>query len=198
MEQPVERLPSVVQVASGRFTLRRYVAADAEPLGRAIAASLEHLRAFMPWAAHEPLPIRARLDLFDQWDREWAAGESAVYGMFAGVDVVGGTGLHRRRTGRPDIVEIGYWVHADHVRRGIASEAAAALTDAAFGLAATTAVEIMHLPDNVASRGVPAKLGFRSLGDEFVREQTFAVWRVTRADWSAAGGAQTVGRSTRS
>ena len=197
MEQPIERLPSVVGVASGRFTLRRYAAADAEPLGRAINASIEHLRTFMPWAAHEPLPIPARLELFAQWDREWQAGESAVYGMFAGDDIVGGAGLHRRRAGRPDVVEIGYWVHVDHDRRRVAGEAAAALTDAAFQLAATTAVEIMHLPDNVASRGVPAKLGYRDLGEACVREQTFAVWQVTRADWSA-GGAQTVGSSTRS
>lgn len=176
-------LPSAVAVASGRFTLRRYVAADAEALNRAVADSVDHLLPWMPWAADEPMTVAARLELFATWDRQWRAGESAVYGMFKGAEVIGGTGLHRRREGRPDIVEIGYWVHVDHVRRGIATEAAAALTDAAFGLTGTTAVEIMHLPDNVASRGVPARLGYTYLGDEFVREQTFSVWRVTRSHW---------------
>jgi hypothetical protein len=35
---------------------------------------------------------------------------------------------------------------------------------------------------------VPARLGYRYLGDEFVRDQTFSVWRVTRADWTAGAG----------
>jgi ribosomal-protein-serine acetyltransferase len=179
----VEPLPSAVPVTSHRFTLRRYVTADAEALNRAVAASVEHLLPWMPWAADEPLTVAARLELFATWDRQWEAGESAVYGMFVGAEVIGGTGLHRRREGRPDVIEIGYWVHVDHIRRGIATEAAAALTDAAFGLAGTTIVEIMHLPDNIASGRVPARLGFRHIGDEFVREQTFSVWRVTRPDW---------------
>jgi ribosomal-protein-serine acetyltransferase len=184
----VEPLPSAVAVASGRFALRRYVTADVVALNRAVADSVDHLLPWMPWAADEPLTVAARLELFANWDREWRAGQSAVYGMFVGETVIGGTGLHRRRAGRPDVIEIGYWVHVDHVRRGIATEAAAALTDAAFELAGTTEVEIMHLPDNVASRGVPARLGYRYLGDEFVRDQTFSVWRVTRADWTAGAG----------
>lgn len=179
----LEPLPSAVAVASGRFTLRRYVAADAEALNRAVADSVGHLLPWMPWAAHEPLTVAERRELFATWDREWRAGESAVYGMFMDAEVVGGTGLHRRREGRPDIVEIGYWVHVDHIRQGIATEAADALTMAAFELAGTTAVEIMHRPDNVASRRVPARLGYRYVGDEFVREQTFSVWRTTRPDW---------------
>src|SRR5687768_2598905 len=138
----VERLPSAVVVASGRFTLRRYVAADVNALNRSVAESVDHLRPWMPWAADEPLTVQARLELFATWDREWRDGESAVYGMFAGDGVIGGTGLHRRRAGRPDVIEIGYWVHVDHIRKGIATEAAGALTDAAFGLASTTAVEI--------------------------------------------------------
>jgi ribosomal-protein-serine acetyltransferase len=182
-EIAVDPLPGAVTVASGRFALRRYVAADVEALNRAVADSVEHLRPWMPWAADEPITVAARLELFATWDRQWDAAESAVYGMFVGNEVIGGTGLHRRREGRPDVIEIGYWVHVDHTRRGIATEAAAALTDAAFGLAGTTAVEILHLPDNIASRGVPARLGYQYLGDEFVREQTFSVWRVTRADW---------------
>lgn len=166
---------------SGRFVLRRYVADDVGPLGQAISESVGHLRTFMPWAQHEPLAPAARLALFAQWDREWAAGESAVYGMFVGdQQVIGGCGLHRRRPGQPGVVEIGYWVHVDHVRQGIATEAAAALTDAAFTLPDTTAVEIWHEPANVASEGVPRKLGLAEIGQEVREQRTFSVWRVAR------------------
>lgn len=182
-----ELLPGVVRPPSGRFVLRRYTAADAEALGRAVAASLDHLRAFMPWVADEPLSIAARRQIIATWDREWAEGRSAVLGMFRGDEVIGSSGLHRRRDGRPDVVEIGYWVHVDHTRQGLAAEAARALTDAALALAGITAVEIVHDPANVASGGVPAKLGYRYTGEEQLRGHTFCVWRTTRDEWLTDG-----------
>lgn len=187
MDTDVEPLPSEVRVPSGTFHLRRYVAADVEPLGRAVAASVDHLRPFMPWAADEPLPPERRLELFAAWDAEHAAGRSAIFGMFADGAVLGGCGLHRRREGRPDIVEIGYWVHVDHTRQGVASAAASALTDAAFAIATTNVVEILHEPGNLASRGVPAKLGFTDHGESIVRGLLFRVWRVDRAAWGLSG-----------
>lgn len=173
-----ERLPSEVHVPSERFVLRRYVVGDIEPLGQAIRASIDHLRRFMPWASREPLTPAARRELFSIWDAEWEAGTSSVYGMFAGDDVIGGCGLHRRRPGDPGVVEIGYWVHVDHTRQGIATEAARALTEAAFTVPGITTVEIWHEPDNVASGAIPRRLGYRLTGDEVREGLTFRVWRI--------------------
>jgi len=64
----------------------------------------------------------------------------------------------------PGGLEIGYWVHAAHVRRGIATLAAGALTDAALRLGGVDHVEIHHDEANLASGAVPARLGFRDLG----------------------------------
>ena len=56
------------------------------------------------------------------------------YGVFlADGSVVGGCGLHRRIG--PSALEIGYWVHVAHTRRGIATAAAGALTAVGFGMA---------------------------------------------------------------
>lgn len=177
------RFPDEVAVPSHGVTVRRYTAADVEPLRHAITANLAHLRTFMDWAAHEPLDDDARLALFAEWDREWEADRAVIYGMFAASgDVIGGTGLSRRHADRPDIVEIGYWVHVDLVRRGIATAVAGALTDTAFARPDTTVVEILHHPANVASRGVPAKLGYRCLGDHTRRDLMFTVWQITRPE----------------
>jgi len=62
-------------------------------------------------------------------------------------------------THRSDGLEIGYWVHAAHTRRGHASAAAAALTTVAFTLPGIEIVEIHHDRANLASEGVPRKLG---------------------------------------
>jgi RimJ/RimL family protein N-acetyltransferase len=105
-----------------------------------------------------------RRRLIEGWQHDQATdGGDAVYGMFADGTVVGGCGLHRRRG--PDVLEIGYWVHADHVRQGLATEAARLLTAAAFAVPGIVRVEIHHDRANLASRAVPARLGFTYVGE---------------------------------
>src|SRR6266571_2216062 len=81
--------------------------------------------------------------------RRWRAADA---------ETVGGRGL-MPRTG-PGGLEIGYWVDAGHLRQGLATAAAAALVEAAFALPGIDRVEIVHDDANVASSGVPRKLGF--------------------------------------
>lgn len=166
----VPMLPPAVDVASRRLVLREWEADDAEALGAAISASIEHLRPWMAWIAEEPVTLDARRARIAQWADERRQGGGAAYGIWR-VDgtepvVAGSTGLHRRAEGRPDILEIGYWVHVDHARQGIATEVTAALTTAAFSVPGTTEVVIHHDPANVASGAVPAKLGYRRRADE--------------------------------
>jgi ribosomal-protein-serine acetyltransferase len=89
----------------------------------------------------------------------------------------------------PGGLEIGYWVHPRHLRQGLATAAAAALTDAAFGLPGIGRVEIVHDEANVASSGVPRKLGFTEIarqphpdGPQTPGESGIdVVWRLTRS-----------------
>jgi len=83
-----------------------------------------------------------------------------LYGIFDCDEsrVLGNTGLHKR--GEPDVREIGYWIHADHIGKGLATESTAALTKVAFVVDGVSRVEIRCDPANVRSSAVPAKLGF--------------------------------------
>lgn len=170
-----------------RLTLRAWTADDVDRLSAAIAASIEHLRPWMPWAAAEPLDRATRLALIEGWERDRSAGGDLVLAMEAGDDVVGGCGLHRRLG--PGALEIGYWVHVDHVRRGYATEAAAALTSLAFSVPGIERVEIHHDRSNVASAGVPRGLGFVLVAEEPDEAHTAAEcgiecrWAMGRADW---------------
>lgn len=146
-----------------RVTLRRWRPGDVAIVRAAIEASIEHLRPWMAWIAHEPMADEDRRGLIDRWDADWRAGGDAVFGVFLGDAVVGGCGLHRRRG--PETLEVGYWIHADHVRQGFATEIARVLTDAALSVPGITRVEIHHDAANVASRGVPEALGYRFDGD---------------------------------
>ena len=91
------------------------------------------------------------------------------------------------RTG-PGGLEIGYWVDPGHTRQGLATAAAGALTEAAFALPATDRVEIKHDQGNVASEGVPRRLGFTRIGRQPYPGGPMApaetgvdvLWRLTR------------------
>ncbi len=165
--------------------LRHWRVEDAEALGRAVEASLDHLRPWMPWAADEPQPLERRVALIRGWEAELRAGTGEFLGVWLDGEVVGSCGLHRRIG--PGGVEIGYWIHPGFTRRGLATEVARRLCERAFADPAIDRVEVHHDRANHASGGVPAKLGFELVGDTPRAPQAPAeegverVWRLTRA-----------------
>ena len=59
--EPMSRLPDHVETP--RLTMRMWTVEDAEALGVAVTASVDHLVPFMPWASLEPLSIDDRVKL---------------------------------------------------------------------------------------------------------------------------------------
>ena len=170
--------------------LRRWSAGDAHQLSAAVAESQEHLRPWMAWVADEPLTIVQRRELIIGFERDWRDGGDAVLGIFLDGRVVGGCGLHGRIA--RDGLELGYWIHPRFTRRGLATTAARLLTDGALALPRVTHVEIHHDKANVASAGVPRKLGFSLLGEfpdvvEAPAEMGIECrWRMDREQWLRA------------
>jgi len=183
----MERLPGLV--AHDGLVLRRWAEADAETLEAIVTANIEHLRPYMPWIASEPMSLDARRALERDWEETWLAGGDVVLGIFDDGVAVGSTGLHRRIG--PGGLEIGYWVAADHLGRGIARRASEGLTDVAFTLPGIDRVEIRHDISNTYSRNVPKALGYRLIGRDAPNRDLKApaetgvdlVWRVTRDEW---------------
>lgn len=177
------------RLAAGPLVLRRWAPEDADALSAAVLDSVHHLRPWMPWAAAEPITPSARRELITGWGEAWLAGREYVYGMWVDDAVVGGCGLHARVA--PGGLEIGYWVHAGHLRRGYATAAAAGLTGAAFALPEIAFVEILHDKANGPSGRVPATLGFTRIGEEQREPQapaetgTLVRWRMRRETWLA-------------
>jgi ribosomal-protein-serine acetyltransferase len=183
----MERLPSLVRTE--RLTLRLWTIEDVPAMAAAVAASLDHLRPWMPWVADEPLTLDARRALIEGFRAEWESGGDAVYGVFLGDAAIGGTGLHRRRG--PTALEIGYWVHVDHIGNGYATELAAALTTTALGEHGIEAVEIHHDRANDRSRRVPERLGYELVSETADLASTPGevgidmAWRMTADRWPA-------------
>ena len=181
--------PLPARIETERLVLRTWTPDDAVALANAVTESIEHLRPWMPWIGFEPVALEDRQKLIAEWDTKWQAGEDAVYGVFHDGVVVGGTGLHRRIG--PRALEIGYWIHVDHIRQGFAKELSAALTDVAFDLDGIDHVEIHHDKDNVASEGVPRSLGYTFVGDVATavaapsESGVLCIWSMTRDDWES-------------
>lgn len=149
------------RIETENLVLRAWRASDAPLLRDAIDSSLDHLRAWMPWAMNEPASLEDTFSRLAGYAAKFDAGEDFVYGIFNRdeTSVLGGTGLHRRVVA--DGLEIGYWIRADQVRRGFAVEAARALTEAGLAVPGVVRIQIHCDPANVVSRRIPERLGYR-------------------------------------
>jgi RimJ/RimL family protein N-acetyltransferase len=116
--------------------------------------------------------------------RSWEDGTAYNYAITTAGTLAGGIGLMARNG--PGGLEIGYWVHRACTRRGLATTASAALVEQAFGLPGIERVEIVHDELNVASAGVPRKLGFTEVGRRAIDPPppwgtgVGVVWRLVR------------------
>lgn len=177
--------------------LRRWQASDLDPLLASIDRSLAHLRPWMPWASADDLRA-GTAGYLAQSDADWAAGTAFNYAIELAGRLVGSTGLMARIG--PGGLEIGYWVDVDHVRQGIASRAAAALTEAGLALPGVDHIEIRHDAANDASAAVPRRLGFHEVGRAPVdpaapgESGVHVTWRLTAADYPASRVPAVLGR----
>jgi RimJ/RimL family protein N-acetyltransferase len=152
--------PEHIPTTSGAV-LRRARPDLAQAFARAVGESLDHLRPWMAWAtraAADPSAQRSRLETADA---TWDDGSDHEFAILPADErrIIGSCGLMRRIG--PGGIEIGYWVHVDHVRRGHATAAARALTEAAWAMPDVDRVEIHCDEANAASAAVPARLGYR-------------------------------------
>jgi ribosomal-protein-serine acetyltransferase len=162
--------------------LRRWRLDDFDELYQATIDSHDHLRPWMPWA--EIISREGTANFLAESESAWANGTEFSYAITLDDAIVGSAGLMTRR--EPGVLEIGYWVHQDYLRRGLATAAARALTDAAFDLPGVIRVEIVHDELNTASEAVPRKLGFTRVGTTPMTNPPSAgngigvIWRLIR------------------
>ncbi len=158
--EPAGNVPAE-EIRSARLVLRRVHADHAEAIAAAVGVSLAELRPWMAWATLDAADPRTQLIRVIEADELWEAGTDYIYSVLLqpGLAVVGEIGLHRRMGDGG--MEIGYWIDTRHVGRGIGTEAAGLLTEAALGLDGVTRAEIHCDEANRASAAIPRKLGYR-------------------------------------
>jgi RimJ/RimL family protein N-acetyltransferase len=153
------------RIETDRLVIRCYdPGRDAPALKECIDSSLDHLLPWMPWAKNEPQTLEEKIELLRAFRSNFDGDEDYPYGVYARDESrqVGGAGLHRR--GGPASLEIGYFIRADSIGQGYATEVAAVLTRAAIEVACVARVDIQIEPANTRSIRIPEKLGFTHEG----------------------------------
>jgi RimJ/RimL family protein N-acetyltransferase len=182
------------ELRTARLIIRCKRASDAPLLKHAVDSSLDHLRQWMPWAMHEPSELWVIEERIARFQVEFQSGQDRTYGIFnlEETEILGGIGLHP--TGYLGTLELGYWLRADQTGQGLATEAAAALTQAAFTELGAQRIEIRCDPRNLRSARVPERLGFRM--EEVLIAGTLnpageprdtMVWAMTAEEFTACG-----------
>ncbi|MEX6428822.1 GNAT family N-acetyltransferase [Ferrimicrobium acidiphilum] len=187
--------------AIGSFGCRRFVLDDVDRVYDAVYSSKGELIPWMPWAKDYH---RAMAEEFVRRNVEAGSGDTLVNEVSYVVHddehpFLGSFGL----MGRLGVgtLEIGYWVDSRYTRQGIATRAAALLTEAALTIPTVSAIEIHHDRANHASGAVASRLGYRKVsirsrhpqapGEEGVEVR----WRMERSEWLACAGAQLLARA---
>jgi RimJ/RimL family protein N-acetyltransferase len=148
------------RIETERLVIRCYDPEDAPLLKDAVDRSLDHLRPWMPWTPDAPESLDTVAERLRDFRAQYDRDENWIMGAFSPDDArcLGGTGLHPRQ-GEGGL-EIGYWIAADEVGRGLATEIAAVLTRVGFECFGVDRIEIRVDPANASSLPIPRRLGF--------------------------------------
>jgi RimJ/RimL family protein N-acetyltransferase len=152
------------RIETERLVIRCYEPEDAPLLKAAVDSSIEHLLPWMPWARFEPQSVEDKMELCRMFRGQFDLDQNYVYGIFSRdeTEQLGGSGFHKRAN--EGSLEIGYWVAASAIGRGIATEVTAVQTRAGFELAGLDRIDIRRNPANDRSLAIPRKLGFTEEG----------------------------------
>ncbi len=190
---PVKRPPRFALTVdpADELYIALYEHDDVAALHRLVEANRERLLPWMPWARDGSPDSELRF-VTQRALPALAEGAGLEAGIWSGGDLVGSVGLHDvdRRTRS---AAIGYWLDGDHEGRGIVTRVVRALVERCFtepllGGEPFERLEIAADVRNVASRGVPERLGFQFEG--VLRRNNLAgytpdtaVYSLLRSEW---------------
>ena len=153
-----------LELTTARLRLRPPRADDAAPMFAYVSDPA--LPVQMTWAAHTD--IAETHDFIARQRAATAANTDAFWVIELDGKLAGGIGLHNITWGyralRQDRAIIGYWLATEHRRQGYMTEALAAVLHFAFATLGLHKIVISCFSENIGSRRVIEKTGFRFTG----------------------------------
>jgi ribosomal-protein-alanine N-acetyltransferase len=167
-----------VRIETERLVLRPPVQGDFRAWSDLRRQSADFLRPWEPAWAEDHLTRRAFTGRVG-WARQSIAQGTALPLMLVAADgiLLGAITLDHIRRGPAQSATLGYWIGQPHARQGYMREAIAAVVQHAFIALDLSRIEAACLPENVASRGVLEKSGFKYEGVAQSYLQIAGRWR---------------------
>lgn len=143
--------------------LRLIEPADAEELNDLVIDNFEHIKEWSAWLKDRERPVEITRDWIGYNLRRFTSGdgfEMAVWhkGRMAGQIGYNYFDRQNRKT------EIGYWLGKSFEGNGLITRSCGALIDNAFSQLNINRIEIRCGSDNIKSRKIPERLGFKEEG----------------------------------
>jgi RimJ/RimL family protein N-acetyltransferase len=160
MHVPSRNEMSSRPLATARLALAPLDVQDARDLFRAVEASRRHLGPWLAWVAECTGSAAARrcTDSEDDWDQvralRFAVRDATTLRLLGVVSLEALVTAHAS-------ADLSFWVHADSLRRGVATEAAGAAVAFALHRMGLHRLRATVAASNVAARRVLARLAFR-------------------------------------
>ena len=146
----------------GGARLRSLGAGDAPAMNALLEADREHFDRWLRWSGNLKSPADAERFVAGFTAQE-ARGEGFHLGIFQDGTLAGGV-ICWSISSRHRTAEVGYWLRTRHLGRGLVTRAVAAAVAQLFDALGVRRVEILCAVENLRSRAVPERLGFRLEG----------------------------------
>lgn len=148
------------EIYTERLFIRKPMPGDGEVVYKAMQASLNELKQWMPWAQREQTKEEVEANMRDAHAKFLTREDLRlhIFNRETG-EFIGASGLHRMNWDLPKF-EIGYWIDTRQSGKGYITEAAQAITEFAFSELSAKRVEIRCDSKNSKSRAIPEKLEF--------------------------------------
>ena len=193
--------PDALELTDGRLLLRRWQETDAEPLFDAARESVASVARWLPWC-HANYQLLEAVAWIAHCRAHWQAADHLALPIFDALtgELLGAVGLNQFITAHHS-ANLGDWVRQSRQRQGIAAAAVRLVARFGFEQLGLARIEIVALPDNLASRRTAEKLGaqFETIARHRLcvdgQPCDAAVYALIPADLSQAAGAQERARS---
>jgi RimJ/RimL family protein N-acetyltransferase len=148
------------EFTSERLLIRKPLPGDGKYVFKAIQASLNELKPWMPWAHMNQTEQDVEVNIRDSIAKFITRADLRLhlFNKETG-EFIGSSGLHRINWDIPKF-EIGYWIDTRFSGKGYITESTEAITKFAFTELNAKRVEIRCDSRNTKSRAIPEKLGF--------------------------------------
>ncbi len=160
LAMPTAQLQSTtLELTDGRYRLRSWVDADAEPLWTAARESVDSVGKWLPWC-HPDYALADAVTWINHCQAGWRSGGHFAFAIFDAIDgaLLGAVGLSQRDA-EHHRANLGYWVRQSHQQQGIGLAATRLVARFGFDKLGLIRLEIIVMPENQPSRRVAEKLG---------------------------------------